>query len=111
MALDAAREIARSVVAISPPVVESIPPYVGYAFGVCERWQDISAPIESHAWKLLRELALRCRSVEVYACSQRCTSRRMTRKIVGIRRAFEDSRALFGRDIAVPVTVAFGDRD
>jgi pimeloyl-ACP methyl ester carboxylesterase len=120
MALEAARRgIARSVVAISPPGLWRAhpPPHVKYVFrGLRVMARHFPHLLRATVQKpLLRELAL---AVPLSVGSRRMPASDALRVVDDLARSsafeetFEDSRAPFsGRDIAVPVTVAFGDRD
>jgi pimeloyl-ACP methyl ester carboxylesterase len=120
MALEAARRgIARRVVAISPIGLwrDGPPRHVRYIFGslrwMAARFPKTLAATMRPAW--LREMAL--------ALPMSTGSRRMPpddaiaavddlRRSTAFEETFERTRDAFdGRDITVPVTVAFGDRD
>ena len=120
MALEAARRgIARSVVAISPIGLWKQHPahHVRYVFGSlrfaarhCSRL--VKATVQ---FSLLRELAL---AVPLSVGSRRmpvADAMRVVDDLAGseaFEETFENTRSTFpGRGIAVPVTVAFGDRD
>ncbi len=121
MALEAARlGIARSVVAISPAGLwrEHSAPHVKYVFKALRlmarhRPDLLKATVRS---PLMRELAL---AVPISVGSRRMATSDALRAIddLATSRAFEETfdstRVPFsgGGDIAVPVTVAFGDRD
>jgi pimeloyl-ACP methyl ester carboxylesterase len=121
MALEAAnRGLARSVVAISPAGLwrDAPPWHVKHVLGSL-RWTAKNVPWLSRAIvrrRWLRELAL---AVPLSVGSRRMPVNDALRTVddLGAARAFEatfeSTRAPFsgGRDIAVPVTVAFGDRD
>jgi pimeloyl-ACP methyl ester carboxylesterase len=120
MALEAARRgIARSVVAISPIGLwkRHPAPHVKYVFGGL-RFAAKHFPGLMEATvqvSLLRELAL---AVPLSVGSRRmpaCDAMRAVDDLAGARafeKTFDSTRSSFlGRDIAVPVTVAFGDRD
>jgi pimeloyl-ACP methyl ester carboxylesterase len=120
MALEAARlGIAWSVVAISPPGLwkERPPPHVKYVF----RGLRLMATHFPHLLKAamrmppLRELAL---AVPLSVGSRRMPVSDARRAVDDLatspafEETFENTRSPFsGRDIVVPLTVAFGDRD
>jgi pimeloyl-ACP methyl ester carboxylesterase len=120
MALEAARRgIARSVVAISPPGLwrERPPFHVKYVLTVLR----LTARHFPHLLKatlrvpLLRELTL---AVPLSVGSRRMPASDTIRVVDDLaesqafKETFDNTRSPFsGRDIAVPVTVAFGDRD
>lgn len=120
MALEAARRgIARSVVAISPIGLwkRHPAPHVRHVFGglrfAATRFPGlVKATVQC---SLLRELAL---AVPLSVGSRRMPAgdaMRAVDDLVGSRafeETFENTRSTFsGQEIAVPVTVAFGDRD
>jgi len=120
LALEAARRgLARSVVAISPIGLwkEHPPRHVKYVFGGL-RWMVTTVPGLAKATvrvPLLRELAL---AVPLSAGSRRMPVSDALHALEDLAASpafeatFEQTRFPFsGRDIAVPVTVAFGDRD
>ena len=121
MALEAARRgIARSVVAISPIGLwkEKPPPHVKYIFGglrfMTRNFPRVSKTSMRIAW--LRELLL---AMPISLGSRRMPAEDAVRAVsdlatsTAFEETFEQTRTPFvgGRDIAVPVTVAFGDRD
>ena len=121
MALEAARRgIARSVVAISPIGLwkEKPPHHVKYVFGglrfMARNFPRVSRTSMRIAW--LRELLL---AMPISLGSRRMPAEDAVRAVsdlatsTAFEETFEQTRAPFvgGRDIAVPVTVAFGDRD
>ena len=121
MALEAARRgLARSVVAIGPAGLwkEHPPAHVKLVFGglrfMARRLPDASKAAMRSA--VLRELLL---AVPLSVGSRRMTAGDAIRAVDDLAQApafeetFEQTRAPFsgGRSIAVPVTVAFGDRD
>jgi pimeloyl-ACP methyl ester carboxylesterase len=120
MALEAARRgIARSVVAISPCGLwrDHPAPHVKYAFGGLRFMARVFPNLLKATVRMsfLRELAL---AVPISVGSRRMPVSDALRAVddLATSRAFEETfvntRAPFsGRDIAVPVTVAFGDRD
>jgi pimeloyl-ACP methyl ester carboxylesterase len=120
MALEAARRgIARSVVAISPAGLwrKRPPPHVQYVFRGLRFMAGHFPRIVKAAVRvpLLRELAF---AVPLSVGSRRMPLSDALRALddIATTRAFEETfentRSPFsGRDIAVPVTVAFGDRD
>jgi pimeloyl-ACP methyl ester carboxylesterase len=121
MALEAARRgIARSVVAISPIGLwkEEPPPHVKYVFRglriMTRNFPRMSKTAMRVAW--LRELLL---AIPISLGSRRMP---VSDALVAVddvatstvfEETFEQTRAPFrgGRDITVPITVAFGDRD
>lgn len=120
MALEAARRgLARSVVAISPTGLWDRNPawHVPYVFASL-RFTACALPgvLKALLWNpVLRELAL---AVPMSLGSWRMPAREAFRSVedLGASTAFEDTfartRVVFdGRDIAVPVTVAFGRHD
>jgi pimeloyl-ACP methyl ester carboxylesterase len=120
MALEAARRgIARSVVAISPPGLwkEHPPPHVKYVFGglrlMARNLPHVLKATVQRPW--LRELAL---AVPISVGSRRMPVGDALRAVDDLatspafEETFENTRSPFsGGGIAVPVTVAFGDRD
>ena len=121
VALEAARRgIARSVVAISPIGLwkEEPPPHVKYVFGglrfMTRNFPRVSKTSMRIAW--LRELLL---AMPISLGSRRMPAEDAVCAVgdlatsTAFEETFEQTRAPFvgGRDIAVPVTVAFGDRD
>ena len=120
MALEAARRgIARSVVAISPAGLwrEHPPFHVKYVFdGVRFMARRFPRIVKAAARvPLLRELAF---AVPLSVASRRMPASDAFRAVDDLattsafEETFENTRTPFsGRDIAVPVTVAFGDRD
>jgi pimeloyl-ACP methyl ester carboxylesterase len=120
MALEAARRgIARSVVAISPiGLWRAHPaPHVNYVFRgmrfVARYFPNLLKASVRGSWR--RELAL---AVPLSVGSRRMPERDALRAVDDLaaspafEETFDNTRAAFsGRDIAVPVTVAFGDRD
>jgi pimeloyl-ACP methyl ester carboxylesterase len=121
MALEAARRgIARSVVAISPAGFwrEHPAPHVKYVFKAV-RFMARNLPELVRATMqrpLLRELAL---AVPISVGSRRMPTSEALRAVNDLARSaafeatFDHTRAPFsgGRDIGIPVTVVFGDRD
>jgi pimeloyl-ACP methyl ester carboxylesterase len=120
MALEAARRgIARSVVAISPIGLWRLHPasHVKYVFGSL-RFAATHCPGLAKAsvqFSLLRELTL---AVPLSVGSRRmpvADAMRVVDDLAGSKafeETFENTRSTFsGREIAVPVTVAFGDHD
>jgi pimeloyl-ACP methyl ester carboxylesterase len=120
MALEAARRgIARSVVAISPIGLwkRHPAPHVRYVFGSL-RFAATHFPglvKTTVQFSLLRELAL---AVPLSVGSRRMPADDAMRAVADLagsrafEETFESTRSTFsGREIAVPVTVAFGDRD
>ena len=120
LALEAARRgLARSVVAISPIGLwkRHPAPHVKYVFGGL-RWTVTTVPGLVKATvrvPLLRELAL---AVPLSAGSRHMPQSDALRAIEDLAASpafeatFEQTRVPFsGRDVTVPVTVAFGDRD
>jgi pimeloyl-ACP methyl ester carboxylesterase len=120
IALEAAkRGLARSVVAISPPGLwsEHAAPHVKYLFRTL-RFLATHVPAVLKAGvrtSFLRELAF---AVPISAGSRRMPASAAITAVSDLAAAtgFEDTfactaRPFSGRDIAVPVTVAFGDRD
>jgi pimeloyl-ACP methyl ester carboxylesterase len=120
MALEAAgRRIARSIVAISPIGLwkQHPAPHVKYVFGALRFAATyfpglVKATVQ---FSLLRELAL---AVPLSVGSRRMPAgdaMRAVDDLAGSRafeETFESTRSTFSRrEIAVPVTVAFGDRD
>jgi pimeloyl-ACP methyl ester carboxylesterase len=120
MALEAARRgIARSVVAISPAGLWRThpPPHLKYVFGGLRFMAGHFPRMVKAAVRvpLLRELAF---AVPLSAGSRRMPLSDARRTVDDLTTAaafeetFEHTRSPFsGRDIAVPVTVALGDRD
>ncbi len=121
VALEAARRgIARSVVAISPIGLwkEKPPAHVRYIFGglrfMSQNFPRVSKTSMRIAW--LRELLL---AMPISLGSRRMPAEDAVRAVndvatsTAFEETFEQTRAPFigGQDIAVPVTVAFGDRD
>lgn len=120
MALEAARRgIARSAVAISPAGLwkERDAPHVKYVFGalrfMATRLPDLSQAVVRIP--LLRELAY---AVPISVGSRRMPASDALRSLDDLARSsafdatFDNTRAPFtAAGIAVPVTVAFGDRD
>ena len=120
MALEAARVgLARSVVAISPCGLwkSGPPPHVRYVFQAlrftARKFPNILKAAVRRPW--LRELAL---AVPVSVGSRRMPASDAVRAVDDLARSrvfedtFEYTRAPFsGRNISVPVTVAFGNRD
>lgn len=121
MALEAARRgLARSVVAISPAGLwkEHPPPHVKYVFKtlhfMATHFRQVSRAAMQAAW--LRELLL---AVPISVGSRRMPAADAIRTIddlaatTAFEETFEHTRQRFtaGRDISVPVTVGFGDRD
>ena len=120
MALEAARRgIARSVVAISPPGLwrKRPPPHVKYVLKGM-RLMARNVPHLSNAMvrvPLLRELVL---AVPISVGSRRMPVSDALRAVDDLatspafEETFENTRSPFsGRDIVVPLTVVFGDRD
>jgi pimeloyl-ACP methyl ester carboxylesterase len=120
MALEAGRRgMARSVVAISPAGLwrERPPPHVKYVFGglrlMATRLPGLMKAAVRPPW--LRELAL---AVPISVGSRRMRAADALRMVDDLAESsafeatFDHTKSPFsGRDIAVPVTVAFGDRD
>jgi pimeloyl-ACP methyl ester carboxylesterase len=120
LALEAARRgLARSVVAISPAGLwkKHPPPHVKYVFGtlrfMARRLPRIAKAAVRAPW--LRELAF---AVPLSVGSRRMRASDAFRAVDDLattpvfEETFRHTRSPFsGRDIAVPVTVAFGDRD
>jgi len=120
IALEAARRgIARSVVAISPPGLwtKNGPPHVPYLFGALRFVATRLTSVLKVAMQspLLREIALAVPISVGSRCIPVEDAIRAVDDLAGSP-AFEDTfhntrLAFSGRDVAVPVTVAFGDRD
>jgi pimeloyl-ACP methyl ester carboxylesterase len=120
MALEAARRgLARSVVAISPACLwrEHPPPHVKYVFGGLRFMTSNFPRIVKAAVRtpLLRELAF---AVPLSVGSSRMPASDALHAVDDLatspafEETFDHTRAPFsGHDIAVPVTVAFGNRD
>jgi len=120
LALEAARRgLARSVVAISPIGLwkEHPAPHVQYVFGGMRRMMaNVPGLVKAMVRvPLLRELAL---AVPLSVGSRRMPVNDALRAVEDLAASpafeatFEQTRSPFsGREIAVPVTVAFGDRD
>jgi pimeloyl-ACP methyl ester carboxylesterase len=120
IALEAAkRGIARSVVAISPAGLwrRHGAPHVKYVFGglrlMARNFPNLSKATMQTSW--LRELAL---AVPISVGSRRMPASDALRAVDDLatssafEETFDNTRFPFsGADIAVPVTVAFGDRD
>jgi pimeloyl-ACP methyl ester carboxylesterase len=120
LALEAARrDLARTVVAISPAGLwqKHPPPHVKYVFGAM-RFMALHLPAVSRGAMrvpLLRELLL---AVPISAGSRRMAASDAIGAVESLaastafEETFDATRAPFsGRGISVPVTVAFGDRD
>jgi pimeloyl-ACP methyl ester carboxylesterase len=120
IALEAARRgIARSVVAVSPPGLwtKNGPPHVPYLFGSLRFVATRLTSVLKVAMRspLLREIALAVPISVGSRCIPVEDAIRAVDDLAGSP-AFEDTfhnthLAFSGRDVAVPVTVAFGDRD
>jgi pimeloyl-ACP methyl ester carboxylesterase len=120
MALEAARRgLARSVVTISPAGLWKVgpPPHLKYTFRALRLAATKSPNLLKTALQsaALREILL---AVPISVGSRRMPARDAVRSIDDLAAAaafeatFESTRTPFsGRDIAVPVTVAFGTRD
>jgi len=120
MALEAAaRGIARTAVAISPPGLwrEGPPAHVKHVFKALRLMAtNVTTLLKaSVAIPLLREILLAVPLSAGSAGMLECEARRAIDDLAGataFEATFHHTRAPFsGRDIKVPVTVAFGDRD
>jgi pimeloyl-ACP methyl ester carboxylesterase len=120
LALEAARRrIARRVVALSPIGLwrEHEPRHVKHVFG-CLRWTALTAPHLLKAAMRLRWLRAAGLAVPLSIGSSRMPGEdamRIVDELAGataFEQTFVSTRAPFsGRDIVVPVTVVFGERD